>query len=27
LPNSGFLKQEDVSLDAFLATKTGRLYS
>lgn len=27
LPNSGFLKQEDVSLDAFLATRTGRLYS
>ncbi len=26
LPNSGFLKQEDVDLDSFLSTKTGRLY-
>lgn len=26
LPNSGFLKQEDVPLDAFLKTKTGRLF-
>lgn len=27
LPNSGFLKQEDVKLDDFLATKTGSLYT
>ena len=27
LPKQGFLKQEDISLDAFLATKTGRLYA
>jgi len=27
LPNKGFLKQEDVPLKAFLATKTGRLYA
>jgi len=27
LPNQGFLKQEDVQLDDFLATKTGRLYT
>ena len=27
LPNRGFLKQEDISLDAFLATRTGGLYS
>lgn len=26
LPNSGFLKQEDVKLDDFLTTKTGSLY-
>ena len=26
LPNQGFLKQEDISLEAFLATKTGGLY-
>ncbi|MBL1436842.1 MAG: saccharopine dehydrogenase NADP-binding domain-containing protein [Rhodobacteraceae bacterium] len=26
LPNHGFLKQEDISLEAFLATKTGGLY-
>ncbi len=26
LPNSGFLKQENVPLDAFLATRTGRFY-
>ncbi len=26
LPNQGFLKQEEISLDAFLATKTGGLY-
>jgi saccharopine dehydrogenase-like NADP-dependent oxidoreductase len=26
LPNHGFLKQEDVPLDAFLATKNGGLY-
>jgi len=26
LPNSGFLKQEDVKLEDFLATKTGSLY-
>lgn len=26
LPNSGFLKQEEINLDAFLATKTGALY-
>ncbi len=26
LPNSGFLKQEDIPLDAFLTTKTGALY-
>ena len=26
LPAQGFLKQEDIALDAFLATKTGRLY-
>ncbi len=26
LANSGFLKQEDIPLDAFLATKTGRHY-
>ncbi len=26
LPNHGLLKQEDISLQAFLATKTGRLY-
>jgi len=27
LPNSGFLKQEDVKLEDFLATKTGSLYT
>jgi len=27
LPNSGFLKQEDIALDDFLATKTGGLYT
>ncbi len=27
LPQKGFLKQEDISLDAFLATTTGRLYA
>jgi saccharopine dehydrogenase-like NADP-dependent oxidoreductase len=27
LPNSGFLKQEDVRLEDFLATKTGSLYT
>ncbi len=27
LPNSGFLKQEDVDLNSFLSTKTGRLYA
>lgn len=27
LPNSGFLKQEDVPLDDFLATPTGRYYA
>ena len=27
LPTSGFLKQEDVALDDFLATKTGGLYN
>lgn len=27
LPNQGFLKQEDVPLEAFLATKTGGLYT
>ncbi len=27
LPNCGFLKQEDISLDSFLATKTGSLYA
>ncbi|MCF6305633.1 MAG: L-lysine dehydrogenase, partial [Rhodobacteraceae bacterium] len=26
LPGSGFLKQEDVDLNTFLSTKTGRLY-
>ena len=26
LPNHGFLKQEDIPLEDFLATKTGRLY-
>ncbi len=26
LPQTGFLKQEDISLDAFLSTTTGRLY-
>jgi saccharopine dehydrogenase-like NADP-dependent oxidoreductase len=26
LPNRGFLKQEDISLEAFLATRTGSLY-
>jgi len=26
LPNHGFLKQEDISLEAFLKTKTGGLY-
>ncbi len=26
LPNQGFLKQEDISLDAFLETETGGLY-
>ena len=26
LPSHGFLKQEDISLDAFLSTKTGGLY-
>ncbi|HFQ15392.1 MAG TPA: L-lysine dehydrogenase [Rhodobacteraceae bacterium] len=26
LPGTGFLKQEDIPLDAFLATPTGRLY-
>lgn len=27
LPQKGFLKQEDISLEAFLATTTGRLYA
>ncbi len=27
LPNQGFLKQEDIPLDAFLATPTGSLYA
>ena len=27
LPNRGFLKQEDIPLKAFLATRTGSLYS
>ena len=27
LPNQGFLKQEDIPLDAFLATTTGSLYA
>lgn len=27
LPTHGFLKQEDIPLDAFLSTKTGRLYA
>ena len=27
LPNKGFLKQEDIGLDAFLATRTGKLYA
>ncbi len=27
LPDQGFLKQEDIPLDAFLATTTGRLYN
>jgi len=27
LPNNGFLKQEDVKLEEFLATKTGSLYT
>ncbi len=27
LPNQGFLKQEDIALEAFLATTTGRLYN
>ena len=27
LPQSGFLKQEDISLDAFLATPTGQLFT
>ncbi|MFK5978214.1 MAG: saccharopine dehydrogenase C-terminal domain-containing protein [Rhizobiaceae bacterium] len=27
LPGKGFLKQEDISLDAFLATRTGSLYA
>jgi saccharopine dehydrogenase-like NADP-dependent oxidoreductase len=27
LPNSGFLKQEDIPLEDFLATKTGALYT
>ncbi len=27
LPKKGFLKQEDISLDAFLATRTGKLYA
>jgi saccharopine dehydrogenase-like NADP-dependent oxidoreductase len=27
LPQKGFLKQEDIPLDAFLKTRTGRLYA
>ena len=27
LPSSGFLKQEEISLDAFLSTRTGSLYA
>lgn len=27
LPNKGFLKQEDIGLDAFLTTRTGKLYA
>ena len=27
LPQSGFLKQEDIPLDDFFSTNTGRLYS
>jgi hypothetical protein len=27
LPAQGFLKQEDIPLDAFLATPTGSLYA
>jgi len=26
LPTRGFLKQEDIPLEAFLATRTGALY-
>jgi len=26
LPDQGFLKQEDIALEAFMATKTGALY-
>jgi saccharopine dehydrogenase (NAD+, L-lysine-forming) len=27
LPRQGFLKQENISFDAFLATTTGQLYA
>jgi saccharopine dehydrogenase (NAD+, L-lysine-forming) len=27
LPQTGFLKQEDIPLDAFLATPTGKLFT
>ena len=27
LPQSGFLKQESIPLESFLATRTGRLYA
>jgi hypothetical protein len=27
LPSTGFLKQEDVPLDKFLATRTGSFYA
>jgi saccharopine dehydrogenase-like NADP-dependent oxidoreductase len=26
LPQSGFIRQEDIALDAFLANRFGRLY-